>query len=56
MEKQMFVLGDLMEKEWDMGWQIVALTDCLAKGEEERSQTIGWDPETEVGTPSHQRK
>ena len=51
MEKQMFVLGDLMEKEWDTGWQ-----DRLAKGGEERSQTIGWDPETEVGTPSRQRK
>ena len=41
MEKQMFVLGDLMEKEWDTGWHIVALTDRLAKGEEERSQMIG---------------
>ena len=24
--------------------------------EEERSQMIGWDPKTEVGTPSCQRK
>ena len=24
--------------------------------EEERSQMIGWDPKTEVGTPSRQRK
>ena len=26
------------------------------QGEEGRSQTIGWDPKTEVGTPSRQRK
>ena len=26
------------------------------QGEEERSQMIGWDPKTEVGTPSRQRK
>ena len=56
MEKQMFVLGDLIEKEWDTGWHIVAPTDRLAKGEEDRSQMIGWDPKTEVGTPSRQRK
>ena len=30
--------------------------DRLAKGEEERSQMIGWDPKTEVGTPSCQWK
>ena len=56
MEKQMFVFGDLMEKEWDTGWHIVALTDSLAKGEEGRSQMIGWYPETEVGTPFRQLK
>ena len=56
MEKQMFVLGDLMEKEWDTGRHIVALTDRLAKGEEKRSQMIGWDPETEVAPSSRQRK
>ena len=26
------------------------------QGEESRSQTIGWDPKTEVGTSSRQRK
>ena len=26
------------------------------QGEEERSQMIGWDPKTEVGTPSRRRK
>ena len=26
------------------------------QGEEERNQVIGWDPKTEVGTPSRQRK
>ena len=26
------------------------------RGEEGRSQTIGWDPKTEVGTPPRQRK
>ena len=39
----MFVLGDLPRVAWH-------------GKEEERSQTIGWDPKTEVGTPSCQRK
>ena len=56
MEKQMFVLSDLMEKEWDTGWHIVALTGHLAEGEEERSKMIGWDPKTEVAPSSRQRK
>ena len=30
--------------------------DRLAKGEEERSQMIGWDPKTEVAPSSRQRK
>ena len=43
MEKQMFVLGDLTRVAWH--------------GKEEgRIQTIGWDPKTEVGTPSRQQK
>ena len=29
MEKQMFVLGDLMDKEWDTGWHLVALRSRL---------------------------
>ena len=39
----MFVLGDLPRVAWH-------------GKEEERSQMIGWDPKTEVGTPSRQRK
>ena len=37
------VLGDLTRVAWP-------------RNEEERSQMIGWDPKTEVGTPSRQRK
>ena len=37
------VLGDLPRIAWH-------------EKEEERSQMIGWDPKTEVGTPSRQRK
>ena len=42
-DKQMLVLGDLT--------QVAGHQE-----EEERSQMIGWDPKTEVGTPSPQRK
>ena len=59
MEKQIFVLDDLMDKEWDLG-DIQQPPPQKKKspdqGEEERSQMIGWDPKTEVGTPSRQRK
>ena len=42
-DPQMFILCDLTRVSWH--------------GKEEgRSQTIGWDPKTEVGTPSRQRK
>ena len=41
--QQMLVLGNLTQV---AGHQ----------GEGERSQMIGWDPKTEVGTPSRQRK
>ena len=42
-DPQMFILGDLTRVAW--------------QGKEgERSQMIGWDPKTEVGTPSRQRK
>ena len=41
-DPQMFILGDLTRVAW--------------QGKEgERSQMIGWDPKTEVGTPSRQR-
>ena len=51
----MFVLGDLMEKN---GTWVTSSSPKKSpdQGEEERGQMIGWDPKTEVGTPSCQRK
>ena len=43
-------------KRMGLGWHLVALKKSPDQGEEERSQMIGWDPKTEVGTPSRQRK
>ena len=34
-----------------LGWNLVALRNRLTRKEEERSQMIGWDLKTEVGTP-----
>ena len=42
-DQQMLVLGNLTQVAWH-------------RKEEGRSQTIGWDPKTEVGTPSRQGK
>ena len=42
-DQQMLVLGNLTRAAWH-------------QKEEGRSQTIGWDPKTEVGTPSRRRK
>ena len=56
MEKQMFVLGDLMDKEWDTGVTSSSPDGSPDQGGEERSQMIGWSPRAEVGTPSRQRK
>ena len=50
-DQQMFVLSNLT-------WVISSNPKKIAwpAGEEARSQTIGWDPKTEVGSPSRQRK
>ena len=50
-DQRMFVLSNLT-------WVISSSPNKIAwpGGEEGRSQTIGWDPKTEVGTPSRQRK
>ena len=37
-------------------WYLVTSGRRTPEGEEGRSQVIGWDPKTEVGTPSPQRK
>ena len=51
----MFVLGDLMEKNGT--WVTYSSPNgSPGQGEGKRSQMIGWDPKTEVGTPSRQRK
>ena len=42
-DQQTLVLGNLTRVAWH-------------RKEEGRSQTIGWDPKTEVGTPSRQRE
>ena len=49
-DHQMFVLSNLT-------WVISSSPNKIVwPGGEGRSQTIGWDPKTEVGTPSRQRK
>ena len=50
-DQQMFVLSNLT-------WVISSSPNKIAwpGGEEGWSQMIGWDPKTEVGTPSRQRK
>ena len=50
-DQQMFVLSNLT-------WVISSSPNKIAwpGGEGERSQMIGLDPKTEVGTPSRQRK
>ena len=37
-------------------WYLVTSGRRTPEGERERSQMIGWDPKTEVGLPSPQRK
>ena len=37
-------------------WHLVTSDRRTPEGERERSQMIGWDPKTEVGLPSPQRK
>ena len=57
MEKQMFVLGDLMDKEWDTGWHIVTLTDRLTREKKRKAKWLAgalgrkWEllPSAEVG-------
>ena len=41
-----------------MGYRVTSSSpkESPDQGEEERSQMIGWDPKTEVGTPSRQGK
>ena len=53
----MFVLGDLMGKEWDTGWHIVALTNRLIREKKREAKwlagALGWKwellPSAEVG-------
>ena len=57
MEKQMFVHGDLMDKEWDTGWHIVALTNRLTREKKKEAKWLAgalgrkWEllPSAEVG-------
>ena len=57
MEKQMFVLGDLIDNEWDTGWHIVALMDRLTREKKREAEWLAgalgrkWEllPSAEVG-------